>query len=179
MNKILPVLLIAFFTISTTYGQKDSLTAFDNKTDAATGKFKLPPPSNPIGYTSDFEHILLPNEIDTLDLIIKHFENETTIQIAIVTIDSSYTTKEDFDDFITELANAWGVGYKSKNNGITIGISAGLRKIRISNGYGIEAKLSDNETKRIIDEIMLPEFKEGNYYNGLKKGLAVITVKLR
>ena len=106
-------------------------------------------------------------------------KTKTTIQIAIVTLDSSYVAEEEFDYFITALGNAWGVGQKNKNNGIMIGVSASLRRIRISNGYGIEAKLSDNETKKIIDEIVLPEFKERNYYTGLKKGLAAIMIKVR
>ena len=179
MNKILSILIIALFCISATYGQSDMGFGFDSTSKKVSAESKNTHFSKPIGYTNDFEHILSPNEIDALDSIIKFFENETTIQIAIVTLDSSYVAKEKFDYFITALGNAWGVGQKNKKNGIMIGVSASLRKIKISNGYGIEAKLSDNETKKIIDEIILPEFKEGNYYKGLKKGLAAIMIKVR
>lgn len=179
MRRIIYILILSWFSLGASYGQKDATIKFDSSSTSVSGRLKLPPPSNGTGWTNDFEHILLPAEIDTLDSIIKHFADETTIQIAIVSLDSSYTSKADFDEYITALGNAWGIGLKNGNNGIVIGISASLRKLRISNGYGIEAKLSDIETKAIIDEFMVPEFKEGKYYNGLKKGLAVITVKLR
>ncbi|MEO8771200.1 MAG: TPM domain-containing protein [Ferruginibacter sp.] len=180
MNRILAILIFVLFSISTTYGQKHSQVTLDSTSKLNNSKHKSPPaPLNPIGYTSDYEHILSATEIDTLNSIIKYFEKETTIQIAIVSIDSSYTTKDDFDDFITGLGRSWGVGQKDKNNGIIIGISTGLRKIRISNGDGIEKKLSDDETKKIIDERMLPEFKQEHYFEGLRKGMAAIMVKLK
>jgi uncharacterized protein len=133
----------------------------------------------PLGWTSDFEHIFTAAQIRELDSIVSQFEKETTNEIAIVTIDSTQTTKDKFDDFIPGLHNNWGVGKKIKNNGIVIGISAGLRSIRISNGYGIEPKLSDTETKKIIDNIIVPEYKKGNYFEGTKKGLLLIMQKIR
>jgi uncharacterized protein len=67
---------------------------------------------------------------------------------------------------------------KEKNNGILILISTGHRRIRISNGYGIEKILSDTETKEIIDTIILPEFRNGEYFNGTKKGIIALKDKL-
>lgn len=114
-----------------------------------------------------------------MDSIIDKFEKETTNEIAIVTIDSSWTTKESFDSLTLAIARNWGVGKKDKNNGILIGISTGLRKIRIQNGYGIEAILTDAETKKIINDIIIPEFKKGNYFEGTKSGLLALMQKVR
>jgi uncharacterized membrane protein YgcG len=77
------------------------------------------------------------------------------------------------------IANNWGIGKKGKNNGILIGISTGLRKIRINNGYGIETKLTDTETKKIINDFILPEFEKGNYFEGTKNGLLALMQKVR
>lgn len=77
------------------------------------------------------------------------------------------------------IANNWGVGKKGKNNGILIGISTGLRTIRIQNGYGIEAKLTDAETNKIIEDIILPKFKNGNFFEGTKSGLLALMQKVR
>ncbi|UEG50228.1 TPM domain-containing protein [Ferruginibacter lapsinanis] len=148
------------------------------------GKFAKPEhkirfPARPLGWTSDFEQIFTSDQIFELDSIISGFEKETKNEIAIVTIDSSSTTKEEFDNLILTISNNWGVGKKSLNNGITIGISTGLRKIRICNGYGIEVKLTDAETKKIIDDIILPEFKKGNYFVGTKNGLLTLMQKVR
>lgn len=148
------------------------------------GKFAKPDykirfPARPLGWTSDFEQIFTSDQIVELDSIISRFEKETKNEIAIITIDSSSTTKEEFDKLILTISNSWGIGKKSLNNGITIGISTGLRKIRICNGYGIEVKLTDAETKKIVDDIILPEFKKGNYFTGTKKGLLTIMQKVR
>ena len=136
-------------------------------------------PIKVLGSTNDFENIFTSNQIIELDSIISRFEKETTNEIAIVTIESSSTTKEDFDNLINTILNNWGVGKKSINNGIVIGISTGLRKIRISNGYGIEAKLTDAETKKIIEENFLPEFKNGKYFEGTRNGLLKLMQKVR
>jgi uncharacterized protein len=141
--------------------------------------YKIHFPIKSLGSTSDYEHIFTSDQISELDSIISKFEKETTNEIAIVTIDSSWTTKERFDSLVLTIANDWGVGKKGINNGLVIGISTGLRKIRISNGYGIEAKLTDAETKKIIDDIILPEFKKGNYFIGTKNGLLALMLKVR
>ncbi|MGN6438677.1 MAG: TPM domain-containing protein [Agriterribacter sp.] len=133
----------------------------------------------PLGWTSDYEHIFSKDQISELDSIIENFERETTNQIAIVTIESSRVSLEEFDDLILKIGNHWGVGVKGVNNGIVIGISTGLRKIRICNGYGIEAKLTNDETKQIIDNVIFPEYKKGNYFEGTKKGLLALMQKVR
>ena len=145
----------------------------------AKSEYKIRFPARPLGWTSDFENIFTTDQINELDSTICNFEKETKNEIAIVTIDSSWTNKEEFDNLILTIANNWGVGKKGLNNGITIGISTGLRKIRICNGYGIEVKLTDAETKKIMDDIILPEFKKGNYFAGTKNGLLALMQKVR
>ena len=141
--------------------------------------YKIHFPIKSLGWTSDYEHIFTSEQISELDSIIGKFEQETTNEIAIITIDSSWTTKERFDSLVLTIANDWGVGKKGLNNGIVIGISTGLRKIRINNGYGIETKLTDAETKKVIDDIILPEFKNGNYFKGTKNGVLALMQKIR
>jgi uncharacterized protein len=101
----------------------------------------------------------------------------TTIEIAIVTLDTSCTTAEAFNDLALHIANTWGVGKKDKNNGVTICISKGYRKIRICNGYGIEKLINDAETKQIVDSYFIAAFKKGDYYNGTLEGLLAIMAK--
>ena len=133
----------------------------------------------PIGWVNDFEFILTPLEEQKLDSLLRNYENETSNELTIITIDESWITKSDFDSLVTVFHNTWGVGKKNKNNGIVIGMSKGLRTIRISNGYGLEAILTDKETKKIIDEIIIPEFKNERYYEGLRNGILKIIEKVR
>jgi uncharacterized protein len=113
----------------------------------------------PLSWTNDYEDLFSDTEKQKLDSIISAFEKETTMQICIVTIDTIYTSKEKFDDLALHIANDWGVGQKDKNNGVTICISAGHRRIRICNGYGIEKILSDEETKEIMNSYFISKFK--------------------
>jgi uncharacterized protein len=154
-------------------------TSFFGYGEFPSTKYKVQFHLKALGWTSDYEHIFTEEQIFELDSIISNFERETTNEIAIVTIDSSWTTKDNFDSLTLAIARNWGVGKKEKNNGILIGISTGLRKIRIHNGYGIEKILSDAETKKIIDDIIIPEFQTGNYFEGTKNGLLALMQKIR
>ncbi|MBX2921630.1 MAG: TPM domain-containing protein [Chitinophagaceae bacterium] len=152
-------------------------TGFPNELASSQPKDQFP--IRALGWTSDYEHIFSDDQVFELDSIISKFEKETTNEIAIVTIESSWATTESFDSLTLAIANHWGVGKKEKNNGILIGISTGLRKIRIQNGYGIETNLTNAETKKIIDDIILPEFKKGNYFEGTRSGLFALMQKIR
>lgn len=131
-----------------------------------------------IGYVNDFENLFTEAERWQLDSIIRENEKETTNQIAIVTIDSSFLNENNFDDYAVQLHNYWGVGIKGKDNGVLICLSKQLRKVRINNGYGIERLISNDETKKIID-IMTPEFKKENFFEGVLIGLKVIIEKTK
>lgn len=133
----------------------------------------------PTAWVNDFEHVFSRQEKQELDSTIAAFEKETTVEIAIVTFDSSRLKQRSFDRFVNDLLNQWGVGKKKIINGILIGICVDIRQIRISNGYGIEKKLSDYETKKIIDKIMIPEFRQGKMFEGVKAGLAALMIRVR
>jgi len=133
----------------------------------------------PTGYVNDYEGLFTIAEKDTLAGMIAQFEKATTIQIAVVTFDSSMTTPLGLDSLTRKIANAWGIGQKGKNNGIVIGLSKQYRKMRIENGRGVAEILSDAETKQVIDEDFLPLFKQGRYYDGMKTGLLTLMKKLR
>jgi uncharacterized protein len=157
------------------FGRSQSL----DEGEFVSSAYKIELPAKPAGWTSDYEQLFTKGQVDSLNSLISHFEAETSNEIAVVTIDRRWTTEDKFDSLVTDIGNYWGVGKKGKNNGIVLGISAGLRKIRISNGYGIEAKLSDNESKEIIDSTIIPYFKEGKFYEGVSRGLAKIMQQLR
>ena len=132
----------------------------------------------PTGYVNDFENILTDAEEKELTTLIKELESQTSDQISIVTL-TSLEPYDNIDDYSLDLANYWGIGQKDKNNGILIAIGKELRKIRIQNGFGIEKRLTDAETKRIIDEVMVPEFKNDKYFEGIKKGVEAIIQELK
>ena len=125
----------------------------------------------PYGYVNDYENIYSEKEEAILDSLIRAFENKTTIQIAVITFDTTMTTRDSLEALTIHIGNVWGVGQKDKNNGVAIGISRGYRRITIRNGYGIEKLLTNEETKQIIDTAFIPEFRESRYFEGTYNGL--------
>lgn len=117
-------------------------------------------------WVNDFENIFTETEENFLDSIISDFEKRTSIEIAIITIPSYATEIEKFDDLTLHIAKSWGIGKPDKMNGILIGISKEYRKIRIQNADGIRAKITDLQTKIMLDENMIPHFKNEDYYKG-------------
>lgn len=126
---------------------------------------------SPHGYVNDYENIYSDREEAVLDSLIRAFENKTTIQIVVITFDTTMTTRDSLDALTLYIGNAWGVGQKGKNNGVAIGISRGYRRITIRNGNGIEQILTNEETKQIIDTAFIPDFRASRYFEGTYNGL--------
>lgn len=127
-----------------------------------------------IGKVSDFEKIFAKAQIDTLNKLLNDFELESGIQMVVVSIDTSLVSKAQFENFVLDLANKWGVGEKNKNNGVVIGFSTGHRKIRIANGYGVEKLISDRETNLVMERNFLVHFKKNEYYEGTIEGVKAL-----
>lgn len=128
----------------------------------------------PTGYVNDYEDIYSKSEEVELENLIIDFEKRTTVEIALVTFDTTMTSADSLEAITLRIGNVWGVGKKENNNGIVIGICKGYRKMRIQNGYGIEKILSDEETKKIVDEAFIPEFARGEFYKGTLSGLNLL-----
>ena len=124
----------------------------------------------------DYANFLDANTIATLEKKLEDFSNETSTQIAIVTIDS--LNGYDINDYAVRLLTRWGLGQKGKDNGILILIkpktSEEKREIAISVGYGLEGVVPDAVAKRIIEKEIIPLFKKGQYGNGLEKAVNIL-----
>lgn len=133
----------------------------------------------PLKWTNDYENLFSDDEEAKLNQIITDFEKETTVEIAIVTIDTVKVSQEKFEDLSLHIARTWGVGKKEKSNGILIAISKGYRQIRVQNGDGIAIIISDEETADIIHNQIIPYFKNEEYFEGTQSGLLNIIDLLR
>ncbi len=131
----------------------------------------------PVGFVNDFEGVLTDKEEAQLGSMVMDVEKQTGAQIAIVSIDN-YNPSPDLASYSIGLFNTWGIGNKNKNDGVLILFSKGLREIRISTGIGIEDKLTNVKCQNIIDEFILPPFKNGNFYVGLVKAIEAIKREL-
>ena len=100
------------------------------------------------------------------------YDKKTSIQIAIV-IEESLEGDDAFS-YAQRLATAWGIGGREHSNGILLFVSKQDRQIRIQTGYGTEGFLPDVTSKRIIENVIKPAFRSGNYYQGIDRATDII-----
>lgn len=179
--KIVFQILILLFAFSTKAQNSDTLKT-ESKKSVSIEFYRqvfwdnLPKPHN---WTNDYENLFSNEEETKLNQIISDFEKETTVEIAIVTIDTFKVSSDKFEDLSLHIARTWGVGKKEKSNGILLAISRGYRQIRIQNGDGITPILSDEETLEIIQNQIIPYFKKEEYLEGTKAGILKLIELLR
>ena len=89
---------------------------------------------------------------------------DTTAQLVVLTVDT--TDGEDISDYAVETGRKWGIGSKKKNNGVLIVLSVSDRKVWVSVGYGLEGKLPDSKTGRLLDEYAVPSYKDNQFEKG-------------
>ncbi|WP_339840270.1 TPM domain-containing protein [uncultured Maribacter sp.] len=131
-------------------------------------------PEKPALQTSvyDYTNLLSDQQKKSLSQKLVRYSDSTSTQIVITII--STTKGEDINYLGANWGQKWGIGQEGKDNGILIILAQDDRKIAINTGYGVEGSLTDALSKRIIENIILPEFRTGNFYGGLDKGADVI-----
>ncbi len=129
------------------------------------------------GRVVDKAQILSENEKNRLSKILENHEKETSNQIVIVTLNN--LEGYEIADFGYQLGRYWKIGQKDKNNGILLIISMDEKRIRIEVGYGLEGVLPDRTAHEIIDYILKPNFRRGDFYNGIRKATEAIIESIK
>lgn len=104
------------------------------------------------------------------------FEAKKGSQIAILLVPS--TQPEAIEQYSLRVVEAWKLGRKGIGDGILVLVAKNDRKLRIEVGYGLEGAIPDAIAKRIVADIIAPQFKQGKYYEGLQAGVARIVATL-
>ena len=129
-------------------------------------------------FVLDFENLFSKIQKDSLLNLTKEFEQKTSAEICVITLNNEIKDYEELKTQSLFLANYLGIGKKEKSNGILISISKKYRLMRIENDDGISNLLTDLETEKILNEEFLTEFKKGNYFEGTLKGINKIIKEL-
>ncbi len=133
----------------------------------------IPQKPNPPRFVNDLVGGLLSQgEIDQLERKLKAYNDSTSTQVAIVIVKS--VQPYEVSQYAVKLGNEWGIGQKGKNNGVLILWVPGDRKIDIEVGRGAEGGLTDGLSKRIIEQVIKPNFKQLRYYQGLDEATSSI-----
>jgi uncharacterized protein len=136
----------------------------------------FPDKTNPPRLVNDFAGFFTVQEANMLENKLVAFNDSTSTQIAVVTVKS--LGGYDKSDYAFKLAEKWGIGQKGKNNGILILIKPKTENEKgeafIAVGYGLEPVIPDAIARRVVDNEMLPNFREKQNFQGVDKAVSVL-----
>jgi len=133
---------------------------------AATAQVAVPTLT---GRVVDQTGTLSAGDIDALTQKLKDLETRKGSQVAVLIVPT--TQPETIEQFSIRVAEAWKIGRKKIDDGALLVIAKDDRKLRIEVGYGLEGAIPDVTARRIIDEIIVPQFKSGDYPGGVSAGI--------
>lgn len=126
---------------------------------------------------NDYAAILSPSTVLQLEGALQAFETDQSTQIVVLTIPS--LEGEVLEEYSIRVAEQWKIGRKDVDNGAILLIARNERKLRIEVGYGLEGSLTDLISGRIIRDVIVPRFKQGNFDQGVIDGVSAIMATVR
>ena len=124
------------------------------------------------GRVVDEAGLLTPAQRQQLTGVLAQFEAATKRQVVVATVKSLQGYP--IEDYGVQLGRAWGIGEKGKNTGAILLVAPNERKVRIEVGYGLEGELTDSISSTIINQRILPAFRQGQYGQGIVTGTGAI-----
>ncbi|MEP2023015.1 MAG: TPM domain-containing protein [Reichenbachiella sp.] len=121
---------------------------------------------------TDLTQSISSNDLDYLEDKLARFEQTKGSQIAVLILSS--TKPEEIEQFSIRVAEKWKIGRGGVDDGVLMIVAMNDRKLRIDVGYGLEGAIPDIYAKRIIENIITPEFRHGQFSTGINKGLDAI-----
>jgi uncharacterized protein len=125
------------------------------------------------GRVVDQTGTLSSDDIASLSQKLRDFENRKGSQVAVLIVPT--TQPETIEQFSLRVAEAWKVGRKKIDDGAILVIAKNDRHLRIEVGYGLEGALTDVTSRRIIDEVITPKFRTGDFAGGIADGVDRMT----
>ena len=125
------------------------------------------PPND--GFVTDSAGLLTDDQEAEIERILTDYQRETSNEIAILIIPA--LSGSVMSDLAVETGRKWGIGSKENDNGILMILSYADREIHIATGYGLEGAVPDIVAKGIIEEDILPHFRDGDFATGFLAGI--------
>ena len=126
----------------------------------------VPPLDGPV---NDYAHMFTTSEIQELNSYLYTIDRQSDLQIAVLTIPS--LEGDNLESYSIRVAEKWQIGQKGKDSGVILVIVAQDRKLRIEVGYGLEDRITDAQSSRIIRSVIAPQFKKREYGKGVLLGV--------
>jgi uncharacterized protein len=118
---------------------------------------------------TDLTGTLNAQQRDALEQTLAEFESRKGAQIAVLMLPT--TEPETVEQYAVRVEEQWQLGRKGVDDGVLLVVAKNDRKLHIEVGYGLEGILPDAIAKRIIDNDIVPRFKEGDFYGGIRAGV--------
>lgn len=124
------------------------------------------------GRVVDEAEMLSPEVEARLSQMLQAHEQASTEQVVVVTVPELQGFP--IEDFGYQLGRHWGIGQQGEDNGALLIVARDERKVRIEAGYGLEGRLTDAESSVIINRIITPAFRQGDFQAGIVNGAAAM-----
>ena len=124
------------------------------------------------GRVVDSAQMIDPAVREQLTQQLQALEQTSGDQLVVVTVPDLQGVP--IEDYGYQLGRQWGIGQKGKDNGALLIVSRDDRQLRIEVGYGLEGVLTDAQSWVIINQVILPKFKAGNFSQGISDGVAAM-----
>jgi uncharacterized protein len=121
------------------------------------------------GRVTDQTSTLTDEQKSALEQTLRSFEARKGSQVAVLIVPS--TAPETIEQYALRVAEQWKPGRKNVDDGALLVVAKDDRTLRIEVGYGLEGALTDAASKRIISEIIVPRFRQGDFYGGINAGV--------
>lgn len=129
------------------------------------------------GRVVDQARLLSPEKEAEITAKLAQLETDTGDQFVVVTLDS--LQDYEIEDYGYRLGRAWGIGSAENDSGVLLIIAPNERKVRIEVGYGLEPVLTDALSNQIIQNDILPPFRESGFERGITVGVDAVIAQLR
>lgn len=129
------------------------------------------------GRVNDLAGLLAPEVEVRIETTLRALEEETGSQVAVLTVPS--LEGESLEGFSLRVVETWQLGRREVNDGALLFIARDDRKMWIEVGYGLEGSLTDARTRRILDDILRPNFRIGDFEAGVEEAVEAISGLIR
>lgn len=173
MTRLLSRLAPLLLALALSLGCSDGQATASESNELGAGST----PSIPLaGRVTDAARILNAEQELSLTARLEEVERATKHQMVVVTVPT--LKGQDVAVFTRNLANDWGIGRKSHDDGVVLLVAPNERKARIAVGVGLEQTLPDELCSQIMERHILPRFRENNLAAGIEAGVNALAVEL-
>lgn len=135
--------------------------------------FEIPTLSSPV---IDQAKLIRPSDSHKINQLIRRYHQSGRAQIQVLTLHS--LDGQSIEQASIKIVDRWKLGSAQKDNGLLLLVAAQERRVRIEVGQGLEGDIPDVIAKRIVEDIIIPNFRQGEYSQGIVSGVHEIIHRL-